>query len=272
MRCREEQNKKKDRGAGKVVNFCLTGDTKILTNTGLKLITEVTDNDLLWDGENWVKHGGVVSRGVKQTIEYMGLRATPDHAVYTDKGCITIFDAFILGVKMIRSGEGGSALRVSAVPKTDPAYTLEIRRLLLQTPDYLSSIPGDYFSKEPIEVFDILDAGEHHRFTANGYLVANSSSYGGQAASLARKIESDTGNRPELEDVQAMLDAIEKRQPRATIFFQEMEKAPIEKGFIRAASGRIRHCHVLSGNIRGLSSRTRDSQITALGRECRNFP
>ena len=270
--CREELNKKKDRGAGKVANFCLAGDTKILTNTGLKLVTEVTDNDLLWDGENWVKHGGVVSRGVKQTIEYMGLRATPDHAVYTDKGCITIFDAFICGVKMIRSGEGGSALRVSAVPKTDPAYTLEIRRLLLQTPDYLSSIPGDYFSKEPIEVFDILDAGPRNRFTANNMLVSNSSSYGGTAGSIARKIEQDTGNKLSEDDAQQLLNAIEARQPRATQWFKEMEEMPKTATQLVAASGRIRHLHTISSSATDVSTRTKESITTALGRECRNFP
>lgn len=272
MHCREELNKKKDRGAGKVANFCLAGDTKILTNTGLKLITEVADNDLLWDGENWVKHGGVVSRGAKQTIEYMGLRATPDHAVYTDKGCITIFDAFILGVKMIRSGEGGSALRVSAVPKTDPAYTLEIRRLLLRNPDYLSSIPGDYFSKEPIEVFDILDAGPRNRFTANNMLVSNSSSYGGTAGSIARKIEQDTGNKLSEDDAQQLLNAIEARQPRATQWFKEMEEMPKTATQLVAASGRIRHLHTISSSATDVSTRTKESITTALGRECRNFP
>lgn len=69
-----------------------------------------------------------------------------------------------------------------------------------------------------------------------------------------------------------MLDAIEQRQPRATQFFKELEAAPTEKGYLRAASGRIRHCHTLSSGIKGLSYRTREGQLTALGRECRNFP
>lgn len=105
-----------------------------------------------------------------------------------------------------------------------------------------------------------------------GKVVNFSSSYGGQAGSIARKIESDTGIKPTIEDVQAMLDAIDKRQPRATAFFREMEAVPEEQGYLRAASGRVRHCHTLARGISGLSSRTRDGQITALGRECRNFP
>lgn len=105
-----------------------------------------------------------------------------------------------------------------------------------------------------------------------GKVVNFSSSYGGQAASLQRKIEADTGSKPELDDVQSMLDAIEQRQPRATQFFKELEATPMEKGYLRAASGRIRHCHTLSSGIKGLSYRTREGQLTALGRECRNFP
>lgn len=105
-----------------------------------------------------------------------------------------------------------------------------------------------------------------------GKVVNFSSSYGGQAASLARKIEADTGTKPEIEEVEAMLEAIERRQPRATQFFKEMEEVPTTVGFIRAKSGRIRHCHVLADNITGLSVRTREGQLTALGRECRNFP
>lgn len=105
-----------------------------------------------------------------------------------------------------------------------------------------------------------------------GKVVNFSSSYGGQAASLARKVEVATGAKPELDDIQAMLDAIERRQPRATQFFSEMEEVPTTVGFIRAMSGRIRHCHVLADNITGLSARTREGQLTALGRECRNFP
>lgn len=99
-----------------------------------------------------------------------------------------------------------------------------------------------------------------------------SSSYGGMAASIARKIESDTGNKPEIEDVEALLTAIRDRQPIATKFFEEMEKVPEEQGFYRCASGRIRHFHVLSSGITGLSARTRNGLITALGREARNVP
>lgn len=68
-----------------------------------------------------------------------------------------------------------------------------------------------------------------------------------------------------------MLEAIEARQPVATLFFEEMEKTPTTTGFLRAKSGRIMHCHVLSASTGGFGSRIRESQITALGRKCRNY-
>lgn len=74
-----------------------------------------------------------------------------------------------------------------------------------------------------------------------------------------------------VEEVEKMLEAIEARQPVATIFFAEMEKVPETTGFLRANSGRIMHCHVLPGSIKGIGARTREGQITSLGRKCRNY-
>ena len=67
-----------------------------------------------------------------------------------------------------------------------------------------------------------------------------------------------------------LLDAVEARQPRATEFFHEMERVPEESGLLIAKSGRRRHCHVLARDS-GIGYRERHSQISALGRECRNF-
>lgn len=99
-----------------------------------------------------------------------------------------------------------------------------------------------------------------------------SSAYGASPVSIERKIEADIGCKPPSGTGQAILDAIEQRQARATAFLKEMETVPEQIGYLRAASGRIRHCHTLAKGITGLSARTRDGQITALGRECRNFP
>lgn len=119
-------------------------------------------------------------------------------------------------------------------------------------------------------VYDVVNAGPKHRFTAYGRLVSNSSAYGASPASLERKIESDTGVKPEEGTGEKGLEAIATRQPRATEFLEEMARVPKERGYYRAASGRIRHC-VLHGRNADVSWRMRNAQESALGREMRNF-
>lgn len=65
---------------GKVPELaCLGPDTCVLTKNGKKAITEVTTDDLLWDGEEWVRHDGLIDRGNRETIWAAGLEVTPDH-------------------------------------------------------------------------------------------------------------------------------------------------------------------------------------------------
>jgi hypothetical protein len=47
-----------------------------------KPIETVELSDLVWDGENWVTHEGVVFSGDKNVIEHDGVLATSEHVVY----------------------------------------------------------------------------------------------------------------------------------------------------------------------------------------------
>ena len=44
---------------------CVAEGVEIFTNSGKKEIQELLPEDLIWDGENFVKHGGLVQRGEK---------------------------------------------------------------------------------------------------------------------------------------------------------------------------------------------------------------
>lgn len=71
-------------------NGCLTADTVVicLTDDGCiveKLITDVHITDLVWDGEEWCEHDGVVFSGYQEVIEYDGIRGTRCHQVFTDE-------------------------------------------------------------------------------------------------------------------------------------------------------------------------------------------
>ena len=67
---------------------CLAGDTKVLTDRGTIRLDKVTRSHKVWDGENWVRHGGLVFQGRKETITHSGLTATPDHLILTESGWV----------------------------------------------------------------------------------------------------------------------------------------------------------------------------------------
>lgn len=77
----------RERFVGKTtVLGCFGADTKVLTSGGWKRIVDVHATDMLWDGEEWVTHLGVVPKGEQQTIRAWGVDATPDHEILTEHG------------------------------------------------------------------------------------------------------------------------------------------------------------------------------------------
>ena len=58
---------------------CLAADTKVLTDEGWLRIVDITPQHRLWDGVEWVHHGGVIYKGVQPVISRGGVAATPDH-------------------------------------------------------------------------------------------------------------------------------------------------------------------------------------------------
>ena len=74
------------RQVGKVQELaCFGAETQVLTDSGHKAIVDVTINDLLWDGESWVHHHGVIAKGSQATINVCGTQVTPDHLIRTNQ-------------------------------------------------------------------------------------------------------------------------------------------------------------------------------------------
>ena len=72
------------RQIGKVQELaCFSAETKVLTNNGVKAIVEVQLTDLLWDGQSWVAHQGVIPKGIRAVINVCGTEVTPDHLIRT---------------------------------------------------------------------------------------------------------------------------------------------------------------------------------------------
>ena len=74
------------RQKGKIAELaCIAEGQLVLTDHGLIPIENMTTEDRIWDGENWVHHDGVVYRGEREVMRYAGLLATPDHLVYVEE-------------------------------------------------------------------------------------------------------------------------------------------------------------------------------------------
>lgn len=93
-------------GANRTGRFCLAEGTPVLVKTLEGTITEkpienVRLDDLVFDGENWVKHDGVVYSGDKEVITWDGITATPEHEVFiNDEMKVTLGEAKEKGLKL----------------------------------------------------------------------------------------------------------------------------------------------------------------------------
>ena len=72
--------------AGAITNKCISEDTPVLTSRGWVPIQNVQKTDSVWDGEAFVKHGGVVCNGLQTVVECFGVGMTADHKVLTTEG------------------------------------------------------------------------------------------------------------------------------------------------------------------------------------------
>lgn len=70
----------------KFVENCLAEGTQVLTDRGWIEIQNVTTEDALWDGEQWVSHEGLINKGIQEVINIDGVLMTPDHKVLTKDG------------------------------------------------------------------------------------------------------------------------------------------------------------------------------------------
>lgn len=77
---------------------CVVADTEILVynaqqGVAVKRIVDVILSDLVWDGEGFVEHEGVVFNGYAEVITWDGITGTEDHVVFTDVGEISLYQA-----------------------------------------------------------------------------------------------------------------------------------------------------------------------------------
>lgn len=78
-------NGKKVYGALLVEN-CIAAGTLVLTQNGWKHIENITKNDLVHDGLDFINHGGLLFKSVQACVTIDGVQMTPDHKVLTNEG------------------------------------------------------------------------------------------------------------------------------------------------------------------------------------------
>lgn len=66
----------------KFILSCLAGSTLVLTDTGWKPMVMVSVTDKLWDGEQWVKHQGLIWNGKRRVQTLDGVTLTPNHLIW----------------------------------------------------------------------------------------------------------------------------------------------------------------------------------------------
>lgn len=105
-------------GNSVIVNYdasqieCLDGRGLVLTHRGLVEMRNISIDDLLWDGIEWVKHDGLIMKGIKDVITYSGITGTPNHIVYTADGrAIPLGQAAAEHAKILVGEVGGQAVR-----------------------------------------------------------------------------------------------------------------------------------------------------------------
>ena len=75
---------------GKFAENCIAEGTEVLTkDRGWVHIEEVTCEDRVWDGDEWVGHDGVIMQGDQQVVPFAGVLMTPDHKVFEEIGCFS---------------------------------------------------------------------------------------------------------------------------------------------------------------------------------------
>lgn len=77
---------------GVLTENCLSGDTEVLTPRGWVKIIDVSTDDTVFDGVDFVSHSGLKFSGVQKVVEFNGVVATPDHPLLTNLGWKTVIE------------------------------------------------------------------------------------------------------------------------------------------------------------------------------------
>lgn len=64
---------------------CLGAWTPVLTDSGWRPLVSISSTNLVYDGELFVRHEGVIKRGDKSVLDFCGTEVTPDHLILLEE-------------------------------------------------------------------------------------------------------------------------------------------------------------------------------------------
>ena len=200
------------RQKGKIATLaCIAEGQLVSTNHGLIPIEKVTTDDLVWDGEHFVSHDGVIFKDRRPVITFQGLTATPDHLVFVEGNQNPI--------PLAEAAQSDCALLGSGLPDQAPSGG--------QDPHLAA-------------VYDIVNAGPYHRFTVSGHLVHNCG-YGGSVGALKAMGALDQGLTED--ELQPIVDAWREANPHIVRYWWDVDAA-VKKAVCQHSSSDVGAVHI----------------------------
>ena len=141
-------------------NLCIAEDTLVLTDDGWKKIQDITTKDKVHDGIEFVTHGGLVFKSVKDCVEIDGVYMTKDHEVLTDDGWKTAEVHLSAGAtSQLSRFDFSKVLREVQTKPHDCTLSVSTGRNNAETGE----------AADPKKaVYDILNCGSRNRFVVKG--------------------------------------------------------------------------------------------------------
>jgi len=193
-----------------VFSMCIAEGELVLTDRGLVPIEKIWNDDLLWDGYEWVPHDGLLYKGISDVITYGGLTATRDHEVWSEYGTKMRFGDCANGnIFLMTTGDGLKAKRVGMSQVCSPVMGGKSQRA---------------------RVYDILNAGPRHRFTVSNVLVSNC--YGSGVANTASLLGVSKDKAIEFRE------AFFSANPFIKTTFDTCMRTALNRGYLKTIMGR----------------------------------
>jgi hypothetical protein len=166
------------------INAGISEGSLVLTDSGLVKIENVKLAHKLWDGVEWVAHGGIVSTGVQNAITIDGVTATEDQEVYQADGIYVIMlgdlDGFTQDARIAVGEVCGEPITYCGLREVSEMAPAEHARLVALSLEIQNKLQPPEFGSPPRAIdaglrkmYGVTSVWPRGRFTVSGRIVAS---------------------------------------------------------------------------------------------------